>query len=302
MSLNVSALSTWTDEHKLDLIAKSVLKGRTIDLINLQPGIKHSATINTLSSSPVFQAGACGWNASGTTVLDQRTITVCDIKLNESICLNTLEDYYTSKMMKAGSYNEEIPFEQLFADEKAAQVSSMVDSVVWQGDTAGSGNNALCDGFLKTMSADSSTVKVTGLTLTAGNIVDEVDSMVAAIPADIIDADDNVIFMGYDAYRVYAKALRDANLFHYDGAEDQGQEFTQMVPGTNVRVIAVKGLNGRTNLVASSLSNLYAGTDLKDEMEKFAIFYSADNDEVRVNIKFKIGVNYAFSEFVVYGN
>jgi len=301
MSLNVSALTAWTDEHKLDLIAKSILKGRTIDLINVQPGIKNAATINTLSSNPTFAAGGCGWSEAGTTVLSQRTITVCPIKLNEATCLDTLETYYTSQMMRPGSYNEEIPFEQIFAEEKAAQVSSLVDLLIWAGDTTSSGNIALCDGFLKLMRADSSVVDVTGLGFVAGTIIAAVDAMVAATPTDILDHDDLTLFMGYDLYRIYAAALRDANLFHYSGAEDQGQEYSQMIPGTNVRAIAVRGMNGISNYVLTSAKNLYVGVDMLSDMEDFSIFYSEDNDEVRTRIKFKIGVNYAFSDFVVLG-
>jgi len=300
MSLNVSALTAWTDEHKLDLIAKSVLKGRTIDMINLQSGIKNAATINTLNSVVDFQAGGCGWSEAGTTVLSQRTITVCPIKLNESTCLDTLETYYTSKMMRPGSYNEDIPFAQLFADEKAAQVSSFVDSLIWAGDTSTSGDLSLCDGFIKLMDADASVVDV-NVTFTAGTIVASVDAMVAAVPSDVIDHDDLTLFMGYDNYRVYAKALRDANLFHYTGAENQGQDFSQVVPGTNVKVVAVKGLNGIARFVLTPAKNLYVGVDMLSDMEDFSIFYSADNDEVRTRIKFKIGVNYAFSDFVVLG-
>ena len=302
MALNVSALTAWTDEHKLELISKSILKGRTIDIINVQPGIKNSATINTLNSTVDFQAGGCGWSEAGTTVLSQRAITVCPIKLNESTCLDTLETYYTSKMMRPGSYNEEIPFEQLFADEKAAQVSSFVDQLIWVGDTSTSGDLGLCDGFLETMINDANVVDVTSLTFVAATIVASVDAMVAACPTDILDHDDLTLFMGYDLYRIYAAALRDANLFHYSGAEDQGQEFSQMIPGTNVRAIAVKGLNGRSNYVLTSAKNLYVGMDMLSDMEDFSIFYSADNDEVRTRIKFKIGVNYAFSEFVVLGS
>jgi hypothetical protein len=299
MSLNVSALTAYTDENKLELIAKSVLKGRTIDIINLQSGIKNSATINTLNSNVDFQAGACGWNAAGTTILSQRTITVCPIKLNESTCLDTLETYYTSKMMRPGSYNEEIPFEQLFADEKAAQVSSYVDSLIWNGDTTSSGDIALCDGFLKLMRADGSVVDVTSLDFTASGIVASVNSMVAATPTDILDHDDLKLFMGYDKFQVWTAALRTANNFHFTGADTN--DFKQYVPGTNVEVIAVKGLNGIANFVLTAAKNLYVGVDMLSDMEDFAIFYSEDNDEVRTRIKFKVGVNYAFSDFVVLG-
>jgi len=305
MSLDVTGLSAYTDENKMDLIKKSVLEGRTLEFITVQPDIKSSATINILDSTLVGQAGSCGWNEDGTTALTQRTISVCPIKVNEAICLNTLEAYYTQKMMNPGSYNENIPFEQLFSEDKAAKISAMIEDIIWKGDILGSGNTALCDGFLKVIDAEGTVVDgnvdavpaATGIT--AANVIDIIDGMVGVIPADIINAEDLVLFVGYDVYRTYAKALRDANLFHYTGAENQGQEFSQMVPGTNVKIVAVRGLNGTNRLILSRTANMYAGVDMLNDAEDFSIFYSKDNDEVRFLAKFKIGVQVAFPEFVV---
>ena len=305
MGLDVSGLSVYTDENKMDLIKKSVLEGRSLEYLTVQPDIKSSATINIIDSTLVGQAGSCGFNSDGTTVLSQRTLSVAPIKVNESICVDTLESYYTQKMMNPGSYNESIPFEQIYAEDKAEKIADMLESIVWKGDTTGSGNLALADGLLKVIDAEGSVVDgnggaVTAATgITAANVVDIVDGMVAAVPADIIDADDIVLFMGYDNYRTYAKALRDANLFAYTGAENQGGDFIQMVPGTNVKVVAVRGLNGSQRLVLSTSSNIYAGVDLLSDSEDFKIFYSNDNDEVRFIAKFKIGVQVAFPDFVV---
>ena len=126
--------------------------------------------------------------------------------------------------------------------------------------------------------------------------------MISEIPSAVLDAEDQILFMGYDAYRTYSKALRDANLFNYTGAENQGEDFSQMVPGTNVKVMAVRGLNGQNYAMCTPSSNLYLGTDLVSDMEDFKIFYSEDNDEVRMRAKFKLGFNYAFSDFVVLGS
>lgn len=302
MSLNVSGLSVYTDENKMDLIKKSVLEGRTMEFITVQPDIKSSATINIIDSTLVGQAGACGFSPDGTTALTQRAIAVTPIKVNESICLNTLESYYTQKMMNPGSYNESIPFEQIYAEEKAEKISAMIEDIIWKGDTAlvGAGNLALADGLLKLV--DSLGTVVDGnvgaeTAITAANVVSIVDGMVGVVPTDIIDKDDLVLFVGYDTYRTYAKALRDANLFHYTGAENS--DFIQVVPGTNVKVVSVRGLNGTNRMVLSTSSNIYAGVDLLSDSEDFKIFYSNDNDEVRFIAKFKIGVQVAFPEFVV---
>jgi hypothetical protein len=305
MSLNLNALNAWTNEHAMDMIKEAVLKGRTTDLVTVQGGIKYAATINRLSTAITGQAGACGWNTAGTTTLDQRTITVCDIKINEAICLNDLENYYTSVMMNPGSYNTEIPFEQLFAENKRDQIMALVEDLIWKGDTAeGTGNLDLCDGlitlFTAGITASSSAYGTYSISGLAGEIVDKVDAMIADLNVNVIDAEDLHLFMGYAEYRTYAKALRDANLFHYTGAENQGQDFSQIHPGTNVRVIAVRGLNNTNRFVLTPASNIYVGTDLLSDAEDFKIFYSQDNDEVRFLAKWKLGVQVAYLEHVVF--
>lgn len=305
--LDLSALTAYTDELGQELIKESILRGRTVDLVTVQGGIKSSQTINRLSTTLNAAAGACGWSATGSTTLDQRTISVCDIKINEAICLNDLEDYYTQVMMNPGSYNTEIPFEQLFAENKRDSIMALIEDLIWQGNTdTGSGNLALCDGFIKLFDAGITASSAQYGTfsgasaITAAEVIDKFDEAVGKIPSDIINNTDLTLFCSYADFRTYAKALRDANLFHYTGAENQGGDFTMMIPGTNVRVYAVRGLNGQGRFAVASASNFYVGTDLLSDAEDFKIFYSQDNDEVRFLAKWKIGVQVAWLDEVVW--
>jgi hypothetical protein len=299
MSLNLVGLTAYVDQEKLPLIKKSILKGRTTSLLNVQPGIKNSAAINIIGSTLNATLGACGWNPSGSTALTQRNISVVDIQIPEAICLTDLENYYTSKMMNPGSYNETIPFEGIYAEEKADQIQALVDDMVWKGNTAtGQGNLALVDGFVRLLTAANGCLESAySGSFAPATIIDAVDDMVTKVPADVIDAPDLHILVGYEVYRMYAKALRDANLFHYTGEE--GADFMMYVPGTNVRITAVRGLNGTNKAYLTPASNLYIGTDLLNDAEDFKIWYSQDNDEVRFKSKFKLGVQVAFPEFVV---
>ena len=296
MSLDLTGLSAYTDEQKMPLIRKAILGGKTLGLISLQPDIKSSAAINILEGSAVFQAGACGFNASGTTTLTQRVLSVAKIKQNEAICVDDLEAFYTQTMMKAGSYNEEIPFAQLYAEEKAARSAKAIEKLVWQGDTGGSGNLKMTDGLIKLIDAESAVVTGTSKALDAANIIDAVDEMYAAIPEDVLEAEDLHLFMPMESYRVYTKAIRDANLYHYDATDGN---FEIMIPGTNVKAIGVPGLNGTDRIFLCEASNLFAGTDLLNEQEEFKIFYADEADEVRVINKFKLGFNVAFPERIV---
>lgn len=305
MALNLAGLNAYTNENAMDLIKEAVLRGRTVDLVQVQGGIKSSATINRLSTTLNAAAGACGWSATSSTTLDQRTISVDDIKINESICLNDLEAFYTQTLMNPGSYNTDIPFEQLFSENKRDQILALVEDLIWRGDkVSGTGNLALANGFKKLfdagITASSSSYGTFSTTNLGSEIIDKVDSMISKLNTDIIDADDLHLFMSYADYRTYAKALRDANYFAYTGAENQGLDFSQLHPGTNVRVVAVRGLNGQNRMVLTRASNLYVGTDLLSDAEDFKIFYSQDNDEVRFLAKFKLGVQVAWLDEVVY--
>jgi hypothetical protein len=306
MSLNVAGLTAYVDQERMALIKKMILSGRSVRYLTVQPDVKSAASINLLSSNLIAQAGGCGFTNTGTTILTQQTLNVCPLKVNESICLDTLEQYYTQAMMNPGSYNTEIPFEQIYAEEKVSQISSLIDDLIWKGNTStGVGNLNLCNGFIRLADVTYSGSVVDGnvinaTAITAANIVQLVDDAVNVIPANIIDMDDLYLYCGYDFYRTYATALRNANLFAYTGAEDQGDQFSQMVPGTNVRLIAVRGLNGTNKFFISSKSNLYFGTDLLNDFENFELWYSLDNQEVRMASKWKQGVNAAFWDYVVY--
>lgn len=306
MALNVAGLTAYVDENKMALIKKMILGGRTLRYITTQPDIKSTATINIINSNLVAQANTCGWNEAGTTILTQQDLSVCPLKINESICLNTLEQYYTQKLMRPGSYNEQIPFEEIYASEKADQISALIDDLIWKGNVAsGVGNLALCDGFIKLADVNFSGSVVTGnvqgvTALTSSNIISVVDDITSVVPTNIWGQDDLILFMGYDTYRLYALALRNANLFHYTGAENQGEDYSQMIPGTNIKAVAVRGLNGTNKMFLSSASNFYFGTDLLSDAEEFQIFYSYDFDEVRFRSKWKQGVMFAFPDYVVY--
>ena len=72
-----------------------------------------------------------------------------------------------------------------------------------------------------------------------------------------------------------------------------------MLPGTNVRVIAVPGM-ADDKAVAGRLSNFFYGTDLESDMETFDLWYSKDNREFRIDVSFIAGVQIAYPSEVAY--
>jgi hypothetical protein len=305
MALNVNGLTAYVDQVKMDLIKKMILGGRSTSFMTVQPGIKSAASINLLSSNLVAQAGGCGFNDEGETILTQNTLNVCPLKVNESICIDTLEQYYTQVMLQPGSYDTDFGFEQIYTEEKVSQVSSLIDTLIWQGNTSVTGQTGLCNGFIKLATTtysgsvvDGNVLNVTAIT--AANIISIVDEAVQVIPTNIIAEDDLYLYCGYDFARLYFTALRNANLYNYPSVETGANDFMITIPSSNVKLVAVKGLTGTNKFFISTKSNMYFGTDLLDDYENLQIFYSMDFQEVRVVVKFKSGVNAAFWDYVVY--
>jgi len=266
-------------------------------------GVKSSETINIMDTDAIFQAGgSCGFNASGSTSFTQRTVTVGKIKVNEALCPKDLEAKYLQKALPTGSMYDAIPFEQEFTDKKAKRIASQLEIALWQGDSASVNVNLnKFDGLVKLIGAASGVVDANTSTyisgaplssISAANVVSIFDGIYKAIPAQIVSEDDVHIFCGMDVFRTYTIALKNANMFHYTVDVKADNEF--ILPGTTIKVVAVQGLNGTNKIYAMRLSNLFLGTDLLNEEEKFEIFYAKEADQVRFVSEFKMGVNIAF--------
>jgi hypothetical protein len=308
MAFDVTALTNYTKENEALLVTSSVLGAKTASLIkaqgNVMVGVKSSEKINIMDTDAIFQAGGtCGFNASGTTTFTQRTVTVGKIKVNESLCPKSLESKYLQKALPEGSRYDTIAFAAEYNDKKSARIAAQLETALWQGDTVSANVNLnKFDGFVKligssAVEANNATYYGTPATsITSTNVVDIVDALYRAIPAQVVAKDDMTIFMSQDVFRTYTIALKNANMFNYsfDGKADS--EF--VLPGTSIKVVATPGLNGVSKLYAMRLSNAFLGTDLLNEEERYELFYAKEADEVRFVAEFKLGVNVAFLDEV----
>lgn len=309
MAFNVSALANYTEENEQILVSSAVLGAKTAQLIKAQSnvlvGVKSSEKIGVMDTDAIFQTGGtCGFNASGSTTFTQREIVVGKIKINESLCIKSLEAKYLQKALTNGSTYDSFVFAQEYTDRKAEKIAEQLEKALWQGDTTSVDVNLnKFDGLAKQVTSGSIEANHTdyiasvATDITASNVVAVFDAVYKAIPAAIVDKDDVRIFCGMDTFRTYMLKLRDLNLFHYTLDTAPNSEFT--LPGTTIKVIGTPGLNGTKDLYAMRLSNIYLGTDLLNEEERFELFFAKEADEHRFVVEFKMGVNVAFPAEVV---
>jgi hypothetical protein len=314
-TLNLANLTKYTDQLSGILLKESVLVGTTFDYISIQTGIKYADSINILTNTLTAAAGGCGTiSPTGSTTLSQRDISVCPIKVEESVCVDEFEQYWIGQLAKEGSYNEFAPeaFNQLYLSNKVEKIGQLVEDLFWRGSvnsTYGGGNLALCNGMLEILENTAATASVvTGVTysgaLNATTALDAVDSMIALIPNDVLESNDLTMFMSHANFRTLMKALRTANYFvAYDG--QQHTFVLENYTNTNVRIVATRGLLGRNEIVLTPSSNLYFGTDSFGEARNgdgFQFWYDIRDNITYFRAKLKVGAQVAFPQYVVIKN
>ncbi len=306
MAYNFGNLNAYTDQERLPLITKAVFSAKSASLFTKQVGIKFAAALNLMDTDAVLQGGdTCGYTSSGTTTFSQRNITVGRMKVMETLCPRSLEQYWMQTQLTAGSMYEGVPFEQAFAEQKALRIAEALENAIWQGNAYFSGVNQLLNAASgSTISGNTGAVSAS-VGITATNIIGIFDNIYNQIPQAILTKQDLVIFCGWNNYRTLVQAFKQgtttgglAVLYNQvDLASLANGEF--VYPGTNVRVIAVPGLTNTNRIVCTYLGNLFYGTDLLSDEEQFSIFYARENDEIRSIAAFKAGVQIAYPDLVV---
>ena len=284
----VSSLPEYVEQRREELIAKSVMGAKTLDFINLQTGVKGPTALNLIDFDITLQDDACGWNEAGTSTLTQRIIDAKPFRVNMAVCDKNLYGTWAQYQVKvaAGKVASDLPFEQDFVAGVLNGIQERVEELIWQGDANNSGE---FDGFL--------TILGSATTATGSSKMDLISEAYAALPCAVAGKSDVVVFVSCATFRAWMTELVAANLYHYDPREAADMEY--MLPGANVRVIAVPGMADDA-AVAGRLSNFFYGTDLESDMETFDLWYSKDNREFRIDVSFIAGVQIAYPSEVAY--
>lgn len=311
MALSFSGLSAYTKQLTQPLLTSAVIGAKTQKLIIdngiVLTGVKGPTAIPLMDTDAVFATQSCTFDASGTTSFSQRTIVPGKIKVEEKICPKDLEAYYTMEALRAGSTYEDFgnaDFAAAYLAKKNARIAAQLETAIWQGDSgSGTANLNKFNGLSKLIVAgspiDANVSGYTGVsgsaiaTITSSNVVAATEGIYKAIPSEVMAKGDVRIFVGYDWFRLLVLAYRALNLFSYNPQDANFEGF--ILPGTNVKVEPVNGLNGTGDAFAISLSNMALAVDLEAEETNYQLLYNPFENDVRFRAQWKIGVDVAYT-------
>lgn len=277
MAFQVNTLPDYVEQKKGELLSKAVFGFETRQYVNLMTGVKYKEALNIIATDPVLQTRTCGFDASGNVDFSQRVMTVAPYKVNMSLCEEDLRKKWMNDQLVVKAGGEVLPFEEKITNNIVKGVNKQLENLIWNASTAVDG----FDGFLTILANEQSVITADpGASDYASAL-----NVYKAIPAEILDKAE--IFVGEDQFRSIVLEITAKNLYHYNPEIDGGKTIT--LPGTNTKLHGVPGLNNKNQMVAADPENLYYGVDMADDAETFDIWYSKDNQEFRVAIKFNAG-------------
>ena len=291
----VTSLPAYVQDNRDILIKNFALAGgETRRRISVQTGIKKDEYINFLNLTPTFQSGVgCGFNAAGDAALTQRVIETARFKVNMEFCPDTLVGKYAEYLVSINaSENASLPFEAFIMEGLTNEIVKKIETTIWQGVKG----TDLIDGFLTIAGAESDVVDVV---LGGTSAYEDILKVYNAMTENTLEQGGE-IYVSPAKFRAFLQEMVAKNYYHYNPGNDEPGE--SLLPGSNVKVVRTPGLAGKTQIVGTFPKNMYYGCDLENAAEDIKVWYSDDDDVIKVSAKWNMGVQFAFPAEVVLGS
>lgn len=322
MGFDVSAISAWTNElaDRSAWIMKPILGADTLvklPKITKLSGVKgYTEKVPTFESTTPWKAGAtCSSTTSGTTTITQKSYTNVPVQINEAICLNDLDTYFAHQYVHKTGIDDSFGLLDMWVNRKLANVALQLESALWQGKTTytNATHLKLFNGWISTLDTAADAVAATQqasiTTSTVRGIIEEI--AFTKIPSRTRSLSP-VIVCGQDTFNIYKQKLMTDNLYHYDPSNADQNAWTMNVFGTNVKLIALAGLNNdnavdtgvlptavKNRIFATYQENLVYIYNAESDDRSFDVWYSKDDDKLNFKMRFYAGVGFQYTDLVV---
>ena len=298
---DLSALPTY-NSYGSDMLIKSILGLTLPKYSTIRPNLKGTTEkVGFVTNDVVLQDLSCGFDPTGDTVQNLVTIDLCNKKVNQQLCPYDLYDTYLSQSLTNANFQESVPFEETILTDISNRISNNVEKQLFLNATGGSSlggasyTGACFNGVGATITEGNGANRIAYSAATASNGLDVFTAIYEAIPSNVLHRDDLVIYCSYSNYRGLVSSMRNSsyvNLFTMDAAgAAAGEEWSLILPGTNVRVIPTVGLEGISAYFAGPAG--YHMVGMNAEMMTVKSVYDPFEDIVKIQAH----VSYGYGAF-----
>ena len=288
--------SSYAGEFAGKYLGAALLSASTLDAgaVTILPNVKYKAAMKVGTFSNLVRSADCDFDSttSGLT-LTEKVLTPTELQVNLQICKKELHADWEAAQMGYSAFDELPPlFSDFVIARVAAEVANATETSIWQG-AAGEGS---FDGFSTLLAADGG-ADVTGTTVTAANVIDELGKIVDAASAAVLGKEDLTLYVSNNIARAYIRALGGfATNIGANGVDNKGTTWYNggALTFEGINIFVAQGL-GDNKAVLAQKSNLFFGTGLLDDRNVVKVLDMADldgSDNVRIVMRYTAGVQY----------
>ena len=317
--------TTYAGEFAGDYIAAALLSGNTLANggITIKPNVKYQEVIKRLNLSDALVAATCDFTAAADKIsLVERILTPTELQVNLELCKKDYRSDWEALAMGISAYDNLPPsFADFLIAQVAAKVAESIENTIWNGEVGGATGYALFDGILHKLADATADIpdaqEVTGTTVTAANVIDELGKVVDAIPSALYGSEDLHIYIPQNVHKAYVRTLGGfaVQAFGTAGSESAAASVGANGVGNNgttwyngqgltfdgIKMFVANGLPSN-KMVAAERSNLFFGTGLQSDLNEVKVIDMADIDgsqNVRMVMRATAGVEVGVVEDVV---
>ena len=244
-------------------ISAALKEATSLEHLTVLQNIKFKENIQKMAGSSLVRNADCNFTNHGNLALTESILTPKNLQINMEICKLDLLSGWEAEQMKAGAYNRNAPkFEDYVISYFTQHIADGVEGSIWSGAAT---TNGEFEGFLTAatgaFAVNGNTVPTTnadgaGVAYTATNIIENLQTIAAAIPSTVYGREDLRIYMNWKTYRLYVSAI---SALGYVNMYSMNNEYEATFEG--IKLAVVYGMPDN-QLVAAQQSNLFFGTDL----------------------------------------
>ena len=309
-----SLTTSYVGDSKNEMISAALLSGKTLDNggVTVYPNVAYKEVIKKIALGNDLMVGAsCDYTDAGTVTITERVLEVKEFQINKTECKTTFSQDWTSAQMGYSVPNYVLPksYADFISQQYVAKIAANVETMIWAG---AAGANAF-DGFTTTWAANASSLAggavVTGTTVTAANVVDEIGKVVDNVSANnssLLDKEDLHIYVSNHIYQMYVRSLGGfgAAGLGANGFDGKGnnQNLGEALLFDGITIFRAPGMP-TNDMAAAQKSNLFFGCGIEGDLSDIKLIDTGDtlgDQNVRFVARFKAGIQTGLLEEVTY--
>jgi len=311
MATTTNLTTTYAGQDSKMWVKAAILSGNTLANggMTIMPNIAYKAVLHKLLTDGLLKDASCDFSATSTVTITERFLTLEPFQVNLQLCK---KDHLQSWQSEEMGFSANKVLAKSFADYLLAyvaeKVANSIEVSIWNGATATSGQ---IDGIMTLLTTDAALPaanEISGTTLSASNIVEELGKLVTAIPSAVYGKEDLKLYVSQAAAKFYIRALGGFSVAatSNNGTDNKGTQWYNNGALTfdGIPVFVANGLTAN-QMLAAQTSNLFFGCGLLNDTNEISVLDMKNldgSDNVRIIMRAAYAVNYhSVSDIVTYG-